>query len=53
MNNVLACIDGSPQAAAVCDCAAWASLQLDAPLTLLHVLDQQQYPAAEIGRAHV
>jgi nucleotide-binding universal stress UspA family protein len=46
MNQVLACIDGSPQAAAVCDCAAWASLQLDAPLTLLHVLDQQQYPAA-------
>ena len=46
MNNVLACIDGSLQAAAVCDCAAWASLQLDAPLTLLHVLDQQQYPAA-------
>jgi nucleotide-binding universal stress UspA family protein len=46
MNQVLACIDGSPQAAAVCDCAAWASLRLDAPLTLLHVLDQQQYPAA-------
>ncbi len=45
MNQVLACIDGSPQAAAVCDCAAWASLRLDAPLTLLHVLDQQQYPA--------
>jgi len=45
MNNVLACIDGSPQAAAVCDYAAWASLQLDAPLTLLHVLDHQQYPA--------
>ena len=45
MNTVLACIDGSPQAAAVCDYAAWASLQLDAPLTLLHVLDQQQYPA--------
>ncbi|PKG95138.1 universal stress protein UspA [Pseudomonas sp. Choline-3u-10] len=45
MNTVLACIDGSPQAAAVCDCAAWASLQLDAPLTLLHVLDHQQYPA--------
>lgn len=45
MNTVMACIDGSPQAAAVCDCAAWASRQLDAPLTLLHVLDQQQYPA--------
>src|SRR5690606_9378225 len=26
------------------DCAAWASRQLDAPLTLLHVLDQQRYP---------
>ncbi|MGK9066226.1 universal stress protein [Stutzerimonas chloritidismutans] len=46
MNLVMACIDGSPQAAAVCDCAAWASRKLDAPLTLLHVLDQQQYPAA-------
>ncbi len=46
MNQVMACIDGSPSAAAVCDCAAWASLQLDAPLILLHVLDQQQYPAA-------
>lgn len=46
MNRVLGCIDGSPQAAAVCDCAAWASRKLDAPLTLLHVLDQQQHPAA-------
>lgn len=46
MNTVMACIDGSPQAAAVCDCAAWASRRLNAPLTLLHVLDQQQYPAA-------
>ncbi|MEN2506585.1 universal stress protein [Stutzerimonas stutzeri] len=46
MNQIMACIDGSAQAAAVCDCAAWASLQLGAPLTLLHVLDQQQYPAA-------
>lgn len=45
MNHVMACIDGSPSAAAVCDCAAWASQRLDAPLTLLHVLDQQQYPA--------
>ena len=44
MTQVLACIDGSPQAAAVCDCAAWASRQLKAPLTLLHVLDQQRYP---------
>lgn len=46
MNHVLACIDGSPQAAAVCDCAAWASQRLEAPLVLLHVLDQQQFPVA-------
>jgi len=42
----MACIDGSPQAAAVCDCSAWASKRLDAPLTLLHVLDRQQYPVS-------
>ncbi|WP_313027589.1 universal stress protein [Pseudomonas lopnurensis] len=46
MTHVLACIDGSAQAAAVCDCAAWASRRLGAPLTLLHVLDQQQYPVS-------
>ncbi|EWC41746.1 universal stress protein [Pseudomonas stutzeri] len=46
MTHVMACIDGSPQAAAVCDCAAWASRQLGAPLTLLHVLDRQQYPVS-------
>lgn len=44
MTQVMACIDGSPQASAVCDCAAWASQRLGAPLTLLHVLDQQRYP---------
>jgi len=42
----MACIDRSPQAAAVCDCSAWASKRLDAPLTLLHVLDRQQYPVS-------
>uniref|UniRef100_UPI00289ED0B7 universal stress protein n=1 Tax=Stutzerimonas nitrititolerans TaxID=2482751 RepID=UPI00289ED0B7 len=40
----MACIDGSTQAAAVCDCAVWASQRLGAPLSLLHVLDQQRYP---------
>ena len=44
MTQVMACIDGSPQATAVCDCAAWASQRLRAPLTLLHVLDRQRYP---------
>ncbi|MBA1272287.1 universal stress protein [Stutzerimonas azotifigens] len=46
MSHVLACIDGSPSAAAVCDCAAWASRTLGAPLTFLHVLDQRRYPAS-------
>jgi len=40
----MACIDGSTQAAAVCDCAVWASQRLGAPLSLLQVLDQQRYP---------
>lgn len=44
MTHVMACIDGSQSATAVCDYAAWASLRLDAPLTFLHVLDQLQYP---------
>ncbi|WP_417659055.1 universal stress protein [Pseudidiomarina sp.] len=44
MTNVVACIDGSKATAAVCDYAAWASLQLQAPLTLLHVLDEGRYP---------
>jgi nucleotide-binding universal stress UspA family protein len=44
MTQVMACIDGSPAAPAVCDYAAWASLRLGAPLCFLHVLDQVQYP---------
>lgn len=44
MTHVMACIDGSPSASAVCDYAAWASERLRAPLTLLHVLDHHQYP---------
>ncbi|WP_457787997.1 universal stress protein [Pseudomonas sp. PL-6] len=44
MTQVLACIDGSLSSPAVCDYAAWASLRLGAPLTLLHVLDHKQYP---------
>lgn len=44
MTHVMACIDGSASAPAVCDYAAWASLRLGAPLTLLHVLDYQRYP---------
>ncbi len=41
---VLACIDGSNSTPAVCDYSAWASRQLQAPLTLLHVLDHEPSP---------
>ncbi|KIH76190.1 Nucleotide-binding universal stress protein, UspA family [Geoalkalibacter ferrihydriticus] len=41
---VLACIDGSTYAPAVCDAAAWAALRLEAPLTFLHVLSKTQEP---------
>ena len=46
MTNVIACIDGSNAATAVCDYAAWASQRLSAPLTLLHVLDHSRYPVS-------
>lgn len=46
MSNVMACIDGSASAPAVCDYAAWASLSLDAPLTFLHMLDSARYPTS-------
>jgi len=43
--RVVACIDGSRAAPAVCDYAAWASKHMGSPLTLLHVLDQERYPS--------
>ncbi|WP_313242704.1 universal stress protein [Stutzerimonas nitrititolerans] len=46
MTRVIACIDGSASAPAVCDYAAWAAVSLEAPLTFVHVLDQRQYPVA-------
>lgn len=44
MTNVIACIDSSTAAPAICDYAAWASLRLDAPLSFVHVLNKRQYP---------
>ena len=38
--QVLACIDASPYAQAVCDYAVWAAKQLSTPVTLVHVLDK-------------
>lgn len=46
MTQVMACIDNSQSSLAVCDYAAWASQKLSAPLTLLHVLDEEKYPAS-------
>jgi nucleotide-binding universal stress UspA family protein len=47
MTKVIACIDGSQVAMDVCDASAWASLKLQTPLDLLHVLDKEEYPTAE------
>jgi nucleotide-binding universal stress UspA family protein len=44
MINVIACIDGTSVSTSVNDYAAWASLRLEAPLVLLHVLDKVEYP---------
>jgi len=44
MTNVIACIDGSTASPAVCDYAAWSSLRMEAPLVLLHVLNQSEFP---------
>ena len=44
--RIIACIDGSRAAPAVCDYAAWASRQMEVPVTLLHVLSQERYPVA-------
>jgi len=45
MLRVVACIDGSQAAPAVCDYAAWASKHMETPMMLLHVLDEERYPA--------
>lgn len=42
--QVVACIDGSRAALAVCDYSVWASRRMGDPLLLLHVLDKEKYP---------
>lgn len=44
MSKVIACIDGSAAAGAVCDAAAWSALRLEAPLVLMHVLEKSETP---------
>lgn len=48
--GILACIDRSDIAQNVADYAAWAALQLRAPLTLLNVIDR--HPERSDGRDH-
>mgnify|MGYP000561906681 CR=1 FL=1 len=43
MTNIFACIDGSPAMTAVCDAAAWAAANNGLPVTLLHVLEKNEY----------
>lgn len=40
-NNVVACIDGLHFSKAVCDYACWISRKINAPLKLLHNIEQQ------------
>ena len=51
MNNntkkVLACIDGSILAEAVCDYASWIAQRIGAPLKLLHTIDPHHETAAK------
>lgn len=42
--KVLACIDASPYAQAVCDYAAWTAKKLDVAMSVIHVLDKSAKP---------
>lgn len=46
--KVLACLDHSAHAPAVCDYAAWAALRMNAPLEFVHVLDRHPEKASKI-----
>lgn len=46
--KVLACIDHSLYATAVCDYAAWSAKRLDAPLEFVHVLDRHPEKAPRL-----
>lgn len=50
MTDIIACLDGSPSAAAVCDYAAWAAKTLSMSLQLLHITEDDDPLAREQGR---
>lgn len=41
-NKVIACIDDSRYAESVCDYAAWSAQRMEAPLSLIHILDDSR-----------
>ena len=43
MTRIFACIDGSNAMTAVCNAAAWASASTQLPITLLHVLEKNEF----------
>lgn len=45
--KVIACIDDSQYAESVCDYAAWSVARMNAPLSLLHVLDKDETSMAQ------
>lgn len=45
MKQILACVDSSVYAMAVCDVAGWASRKLDLPVELLHVVPRRDVAA--------
>ena len=51
MTTLLACIDASRFAEAVCDHAAWAATRLDATVELLHVLDRHEIDPVTTDRS--
>ncbi|WP_339373788.1 MULTISPECIES: universal stress protein [unclassified Aeromonas] len=51
MTNIFACIDGSPAMTAVCDAAAWAATNTGLPITLLHVMEKNEFEGRPISPA--
>ena len=47
MNKIIACIDGSILAKAVCDTAIWASKRLSHGIVFLHAIDKKQQHGAD------
>ncbi|UUL83110.1 universal stress protein [Sphingomonas qomolangmaensis] len=51
LQNILACIDASSYANAVCDLAAWAAKRLEMPVELLHVVQRKDAASSALAGA--